>query len=350
MNKMQKDSGRQLFPVAIGIPAYGRCAELEQLLQSIHRQTILPSEIVLCEDNSPEREQLREIAHRWRDVFSQEGCVLRFFENPRNLGYDGNVRSVIEKSEAPWVMLMGNDDLLLPHCVETLREYLDKNGHLHMISRSFIRFQTDVNHPLGASRIASHDEIFRVGHASAKMIIRASGFVGGLIINRDWAAALATDAYDGTLYYQLFLAAQAFCDQGIGFISRPIIAGRAGNAPLFGAADAEKGFHIPGSYTPKGRAKMLVSILKIVDDVGRIYGVDLLTAVKRELEVEKSFHIFEMYAGAPANTLQELRDELKRIGLFGHLLPRLLYLLNRLMGKHARFIYSFARRVIQREN
>lgn len=339
---------RRVFELSVGIPAYGRPREFEELLNSIYRQTVLPAEITVCEDQSPEQATIRAIASRWKDHFAARGCTLTYIENEANLGYDGNVRKVIATSKSAKVMLMGNDDLMLEHCVEAVEQYFREGNNYAVVSRSFVRFEQEIHRPIGVSRIASENCVFRSTDSSARMILRTTGFVGGLIFDRAWAVSLATDRYDGTLYYQVYLACEAFCGEGIGYIGEPIIGGRSGNTPLFGSAVAERGVHIPGAYTPKARAKMWSSIMRIASDIGREHQVDILTDVKNELECRLSFHIFEMYAGAPRKTLDDLRTELNRLGLFQHPMPRLLYAADRIFGHYAKWFYAAARRILQR--
>lgn len=336
---------RNTYPISVAIPAYSRCSELEELLQSIYHQTTLPAEITICEDHSSERERLREIAWSWKERFAAESCILNFFENEKNLGYDKNIRKIVELSHSPWVMLMGNDDLLLPNCIETAATYLTTHPEAQMVSRAFVIFSKNINNLLVISQLSAEDMTYTLQNSSPGMIMRTCGFVGGLILNRDWANSLATERFDGSLYYQLYLGAVAYCQHGIGYISQKIVAARGGNPPLFGSASSESDVHIPGSYTPKGRAKMWAAILRIADEVGSKFGVQLFPGMKRELEVRQSFHIFEMMSSAPRKSLQELKSEFERLGLFSHPIPRALYAINFGLGGWSRYFYLGVRAI-----
>ncbi len=349
MRDIAKPKHRRVFDIAIGIPAYNRCSELSELLGSIYAQTVLPREITICEDNSPEREAIRKVAADWGGHFAPEGCIVNYQENDANLGFDGNFRKVISASHARWVMVMGNDDLMLDICIETTERYLLEHPGISIVSRSFLRFSTDITEPLGISRLSEVDCVFRKDDSSAKMIFRTCGFIPGLVFDRTWADANATNLYDGTLYYQIYLASIAFCESGIGYIAKPIVAGRSGNPPMFGVAASEQKLHIPGSYSPKGRANMWASVLRISREIGNRYSIDLYTEMKSELEVRQSFHIFEMYAGADREVSAELRRELIALDLFSHPMPRLLYALNRVFGRRANAFYVLLRKIIQRD-
>lgn len=334
---------RPIYDISIAIPAYSRSRELDELLQSIHVQSVLPAEVTICEDLSPEREAIGSVVRSWKERFEAEGCVLNYQENEQNLGYDRNVKRVIEASHSTWVMLMGNDDLLLPDCIAQVKSYLEVHAGVSMISRSFLMFKGDLDHSMGFSRISPKDCVFTPQNSNAGIIMRALGFVGGLIVLRDWAVGVATDRYDGSLYYQIYLGAVAYCQHGIGYISSVIVGSRTGNPPLFGSASSESDVHVPGSYTPKGRSKMWAGILRIVDDVGSHYGISLLPDMKEEIGTRQSFHIFEMMAGANPRLMHELRSELQALGLFSHPLPRVLYRINVVSGKLAPYFYRIVR-------
>lgn len=332
------------IPICVAIPAYNRPAELDALLASIMAQEAMPAEVLICEDASPQREAIREVAQSWLSAFATKGCNLRLIENQENLGYDGNIRNIIEMASQPWVMLMGDDDLLLPDCIARAYAFVEHHPNVPVTSRSFVMFRNEDLSILGVSQYPPGDHVYTRSNSSPAMLFRTCGFVGGLIIRRDWAVSRATDRYDGTLYYQIYLSACAFCEEGIGYIGHTIVGSRAGNPPQFGAAAKEKGIHIPGSYTPKGRAKMWASVLRIAREVGDHYHVDLYPAIRSELMVQQSFHIFEMTVGAQRSDLQELKIEFTRLGLMDHPLPQALYWINLLAGRHAKHFYALIRK------
>ena len=44
--------------------------------------------------------------------------MLRYFENEENLGYDGNVRTLVQKASGEFCFFMGNDDIMCPGALE----------------------------------------------------------------------------------------------------------------------------------------------------------------------------------------------------------------------------------------
>lgn len=333
--------------VSVVVPAYNRTDELIELLGSVLKQTMMPGEVVIVEDCSPEREAISKVCADHAPLFKQAGSVLRYVENEVNLGFDRNLRKCLGIPNGKWALLLGNDDLLLPVAVEEVVRYLAVND-VAVASRSFVRFDNDIDQPLGLSKISDTDAVFKVGSSSSNMIFRSGAFIGGLLFDVDFCRRNESNSYDGSLYYQIYIFSLAFCSKGIGYISTPIAAGRAGNPPMFGSADNEKSVHVPGAYTASGRAKMWQGVLDIVSDVQKKFNVDLISDIKRELMVRQSFHIFEMNAGSGYRANRDLARELSKIGLFSHFLPFSLFFLNAILRRRASFFYGLARRFFQK--
>jgi hypothetical protein len=341
-----KDFGADL---TIAVPVYSRPNELRQLLASVGAMDSLPAEIVLSEDGSPERPLLRDIALQWSEILGARGCQISFFENEKNLGYDGNVRSLFEKATRRWVMLLGNDDIVLPGACEAISKFTNAHHGVHMCSRTFVRFRGDPTNHEAVSRISDADGIFDQQNSDPGMLFRSTAFFGGLVVDREWAKGLATDVYDGTLYYQVYLACHAFIDGGIGYVASPLVGGRAGNTPMFGSASSESGTHTPGSYSPSGRAAMWRGVLRICSDVERSTGIKILDGVRRELDSRQSFHIFEMMANQGRSATLQTARQFRELGLMRAPMSWVMFLSSLILGKHALWAYSAARRLLQRQ-
>ena len=333
--------------LSVCVPAYGRPEEYALLLKSIEAQTHYPHEVLICEDGSPERDTLREMTAQFASRMQPLGLAVRFVENPSNLGYDGNLRRLIELATGTHVFFIGNDDFILPDGIHTAQNYLAANQVL-AASRSFARFDHDPYQPIGYSRQIAIDTLISKTSHPAGIVMRIGGFFGGLIFDRNWALQHSTQQYDGTLYYQIYLLLEAYCQGTIGYMATPTVAARADNAPLFGSAKSEKGHFIPGRYNAKARGRMWESILKIAGDIEEKTRIPVLVSIRAELAGRMSFHLFEMFAGRPVDELKALKSELSRLGLYEHWMPKSLYAMNTLLGKYSAWVYRFVRQIMQR--
>ncbi len=334
--------------LSIVIPTYSRPEELSELLDSVLGQTVAPREVVVSADLSPRQVEIIEVSESRREELRRRGTTLRVIKNTVNLGFDKNLRQAIENSSSSWAMVMGDDDLLLPSAVDVVAQRQALPQRYNFYSRSFVRFEGGSNRELGVSKLASSDGAFTRDNAPPRTIFKSSRFISGLVVDVDFARTISTDDFDGLLYYQVFLAAESYCSTGIGYISEPLVSGRTDNPPLFGEAADEAGVFVPGSYSPSARLRMWEGVLRIAGQVGRDREIDLETDLRRELGGRESFHVFEMNAGASRRDLDELRAGLRALGLYTQVTPKLLFLINLLFGRRARFFYSTARRLLQR--
>ena len=96
--------------ISVCIPAYNRPGELKILLNSILNQDYDEYEIVVSDDNSPLSEEIRVAIDHFIKKYPKK--TIRYFKNNKNLGYDANLRFLIERAEGEYCLFMRNDDLL----------------------------------------------------------------------------------------------------------------------------------------------------------------------------------------------------------------------------------------------
>jgi abequosyltransferase len=80
--------------LSICIPVYNRPQQLDLLLHSVDCDARL-IEIVICEDCSHGRDEIRQ---RVVEFKVQSPYQVRYIENQRNLGYDGNIRELLTQA------------------------------------------------------------------------------------------------------------------------------------------------------------------------------------------------------------------------------------------------------------
>lgn len=330
-----------MLTLTVAVPAYSRPKELDELCESIYSGEVMPDEVLICEDLSPLRNEINEVAFKWKILFEDRFVKFNYIENRENLGYDKNIRNLLANAQSDYVLILGDDDMLTVDCVGTVKSYIEKNPSIPFISRTFTRFDAESKKIINTTWLSTADCVFSNSENNASDVIRLCGFVGGIIVNRVWANKHSTDKFDGGLYYQFYLACKSYKELGIGYISKAIVLGRAGNPPLFGHATSEASVHVPGSYRPKGRYTMWKSILDISKFV---YGDGIfLRKMKRELANRQSFHVFEMMPIQGRYATLELYSYYRLLGISFYWLPIFSTLVIVLFGKNSSFIFNLIR-------
>jgi abequosyltransferase len=269
--------GRYKFSICI--PAYNRARHLEALLDSIFSQDYKNFEVVICEDNSPEREHIAAIVQRYSACYSD---AIRYYENEQNLGYDANIRNLVAKARGEICFFMGNDDLMCPCALANTAEILSRHGDAGLVLKSYAWFDSVPEAINQEVRYFSEERLLASGREAITICFRRSGVISGYIVDRDAAHAAATDKFDGTLYYQMHLTASVLARKHAVYTPDILVLCRNGEPPDFGNNRKEAGKYLPGRYTPEARLNMIEDALSIIKDHDRTTRSRLTGAVMRD--------------------------------------------------------------------
>ena len=256
--------------ITVCIPAYNRAKFLPPLLSSIILQNTNNYEILIAEDNSPERDEIALIAEHYART---SPVPIRIIFNSKNLGYDANIRNLIRNSTGRFCFFMGNDDIMAPSALQTVEKILLEHPNIGVLLKSYAIFSESFQTPNAIIQYFDRDMIFKPGIPAMAVGVRRAGVISGFILDRALAQGVETDKYDGGLYYQVYLAAQALATKSLYYTREILVFSRSTEQPEFGNAESETKDFVVGSYTPNARVKMLSSALAIVNDVCAIHGL-----------------------------------------------------------------------------
>ena len=95
--------------LSIVICTFNGASYLQQQLDSLLAQSLLPDELVISDDGSTDA--TRELLRRFRDRAESAGIKVRLNENPRNLGYVENFSTGLRQASGELVFLCDQDDV-----------------------------------------------------------------------------------------------------------------------------------------------------------------------------------------------------------------------------------------------
>lgn len=264
--------------LTICIPAYNRARYLPALLDSVYAQDYKDFEIVICEDASRERDQIAAIAGEYAARYPG---TLRYYENESNLGYDGNIRRLVEKASGEFCFFMGNDDLMSPGALDTVANILYRHQNIGLVLRSYAWFDEVPEKINEEIRYFSEEHEFAAGEEAIRICFRRSGVISGYTIHRESAQAVATEKFDGTLFYQMHLTANVLVSRCAVFSPKVLVLCRK-TPPEFGSSNSEKGKYTPGHYTPEARLTMVSGALSIIKELRSTRGIDVVDDVTHD--------------------------------------------------------------------
>jgi len=299
---------RPLFSVCI--PAYNRANVLPALLESILTQDFDGFEVVINEDGSPERSAIREIVERYLETYPGR---IRHFENDRNLGYDSNLRSLVERAKGEYCIFMGNDDLMCAGALVAVAGAIRRHEQIGVVVRSYASFDGTPDNINQTFRYFPDERFFTAGPETISTVYRRSVVIPGMVIYRDAAHRYATAEFDGTLLYQLYLVANILVEMNAVFLPQIIVLYRNGGVPDFGNAEAERGKFVPADRTPASSLKFMQGMLDIARSVDLGRGVPVYRRIVSDI-ANYSYPILAVQASKPLSVFAFYWWSLARMG------------------------------------
>lgn len=266
--------------LSICIPSYNRPEQLANLLRSIDCS---PNalEILICEDRSPRRAEIRESVSALRDTLPY---ALRYEENRHNLGFDGNIRSIVSSARGKFILFMGDDDLFLPGALDRFIAFLHANEDKRYVLRSYVTEHEDGT--VEVFRYLPETKNFPPSAESVAWLFKRSVSLCGFTIAREGLEDFATDALDGTLLYQVYLMAQTclrhpavYCDFPVGHAVQSF----RKDKPMFGTSEAERSRFTPGTISEDNSINFSKAYFEITSYIDEVNGTHLTEAVREDL-------------------------------------------------------------------
>lgn len=266
--------------ISVCIPAYNRAALLPPLLDSITSQSYQNYQIVICEDSSPERDLIRTVADQYEKKFPGK---INYYENDNNLGYDANLRKLIERAQGDYVLFMGNDDLLAPDALSAIAKAINAFSNIGVVLRSYASFKTSPNELEQIFRYFERDTFFPAGGESITTFFRRCVFISGMVVRRESALALSTENFDGTLLYQQHLVGEILARENGIYLTQILSYHRLGGTPDFGNSAVEKGLFVPCEQTAESSVHFMRGMLAIAKAVEQSTGLMVYQPILRDI-------------------------------------------------------------------
>jgi abequosyltransferase len=298
--------------ISVCIPAYNRVEVLSELLDSILTQDFFDYEIVIAEDNSPQRSEIRAIASRY--IQCHKG-LIRYFENSINYGYDANIRNLVELANGRYVVFMGNDDLLAPNALRSIAEAINKYPNIGVVLRSYASFMDAPSRPVQIFRYFNEDRFFPSGPESVITFFRRCVFISGLVIKRSSALAYASERFDGTLLYQQYLVGNILKRESGVYLNCILSYHRLGGVPDFGVSAAEHGHFVPQRQTPESSLYFVRGMLSIAFSLNDSRYMNIGTMILHDIG-NYSYPILSIQAGGSKATFTWYTWKLLMLGFW----------------------------------
>jgi glycosyltransferase involved in cell wall biosynthesis len=100
--------------VTIAIPTYDRLEYLKEAVASARAQTYCDIEVLIGDDGTS------KAIKAWAESVTSIDSRVRYQRNERKLGLAGNWNTLADAARGEFIVIIGDDDRLLPNFVEKL--------------------------------------------------------------------------------------------------------------------------------------------------------------------------------------------------------------------------------------
>jgi glycosyltransferase involved in cell wall biosynthesis len=115
--------------VTIGIPTYNRLGYMKEACVSALTQTYPNVEVLISQNPHGDRHIREDIADFCQELAGRDSRV-RYQLRPRNLGQEENYQWIVDNARGDYVLLIGDDDRLLPNAIQTLVSALTPDANV----------------------------------------------------------------------------------------------------------------------------------------------------------------------------------------------------------------------------
>lgn len=267
------------YVISICIPSYNRPQELKRLLKSIDVTLTGLIQVVICEDKSPKREDVRNVVTEFQ---KNSKYTIKYTENKNNLGYDRNLRELIKNADGEYILFMGDDDLFIPGALDKYIEFLNQHLDCGYILRSYRNIYKDGS--MEYFKYFKDSRKFEAGVNTYINLFDKSVFISGFCIKREYSKPFLTDKLDGSLLFQLYLLAEVCIRYPSAYCDIPLTQAVIGNSvPMFGSSESEKGLYTPGTITVENSINFLKKYFEVIQYIDTNNGISSLEIIRKNM-------------------------------------------------------------------
>lgn len=266
--------------VSICILSYNRPETLLRLLKTIDTRQADEIELVVCEDSSPKQQEIRKVVNTFR---KQQPYPVLYFENPKNLGYDGTLCELVRHANGTWLVFMGDDDEFVSGALDKVMSFLDKHSELGYVLKSHYLIHDDQKKE--RFRYFRNSEFFESGIKAYMELFRKSVYIAGFTIRREYATPYLTNRFDGTMLTQLYLLAEVALRYPSAYFDEPFTQQYASHEHNVGDVmfDREKNKFVPRRPTLDISMNFLKSFALITEFIDMTHKINSTEIIKNDM-------------------------------------------------------------------
>lgn len=184
--------------LSIGITSYNRIRELKRCLDSIDSKDIESIEIVVSEDCSPQREQIKEVVMKYTELSPYK---VVFNSNMHNLGYDCNLIKLATLATGEYIFYLSDDDCLFPNTLDSLINALQEKKP----AMAYAPFWYGYDEAKEEKRKHQGSEMLENGESVVSKRVYDAILFSGLTFKREYLLGIDGERFRNLNYIQVYM-------------------------------------------------------------------------------------------------------------------------------------------------
>ena len=301
--------------ISVAMATYNGEKYIKQQLDSLAEQTVLPKELVVCDDRS-----IDSTVSIVEEFATGAPFPVKIILNEKNLGYADNFLKCAGLCEGDWIAFCDQDDFWMPNKIERVTKKINdcRDTNLVLVGHTSIVGDESLNTTNQRVPYFKRDKYIKRRHNQAFFcIVGFSAIVkSNLILDFDHRLRIRLSEDGSTFGHDQWIGMLANAVGSIGYISEPLAiwrrhdlstTGTPNVANLFVQVKVASRSFFPEEYYAKGR--MAENASKSLEDIARVNTSSLFK--EGLLDASKSFYklahnlklrgqLYETSGGLPA--------------------------------------------------
>lgn len=309
--------------VSVCITSYKRIGELKRCLDSIDSSFSSKFEIVISEDNSPLSSEIKKMVQNYANSSKYN---IRFNTNTKNLGYDRNLKKLINLAKGKYIIFMSDDDKFINNSLDKIFSFLEEHN------KDFV-FSPFVFQDGSYKRKYNNDIKIEKGNTSAAKHLYDAILFSGLIFKRKLISEISAERFVNTNYFQIYLSLFMLYNYGGYYLDIPLVKCVGDGENAYGNTELSQKNPLLANrdsiYSNLEFHKGLIKAIKIFDD-------DFDTKIFNKFQKEYSLRLYTGLSSARGigiNEFEKYWDKVNSLEIELNGVAKIYYYALKFLGK-----------------
>lgn len=286
--------------LSIAVTSYSRVFELERCLKSIDSSFINEIEVVVSEDCSPKKDEIKKLLQK---ISSISPYKIIFNSNEKNLGYDKNIKKLIDLSTSEYILFITDDDMFSKNSLDTIICNLKEQKPAFLLT-PYLHVKTGMQ-----DRKYERSHLIKSGLNSVNKYLFNSILVSGLIFKKSLIPEYHADKFDKLIYSQVYIFSSILYKNEGAYLNVNLIDCVEDGENAYGKSESNINKELANRAKPISNLEFNKGLIQII----RIFDDDYNENLHKDFSWEYSLRSWRGLSESKKMSQKEMNDYFKKL-------------------------------------